>query len=170
MEILGPPKPSPLLRLQIFVRNHFEALPLSDPTARDLWGALALGISPVHDETTSAFAESGTLHILIVSGLQVTLVMAAVESLLRRLLGRGGSVGAMAAGLAYAAVVGFSAPVWRGLFMGLAWAAGGASGWKLPPVLGLQLLMGEKTPVMVGNVLAMMKEGVLEPVELVARG
>ena len=140
-EILGAPKPSPLLRLQSFVRARFAALPLTDPTARDLWGALALGISPVHEETTSAFAESGTLHLLIVSGLQVTLVMAAVQALLRRLLGRGGSVGAVAVGIAYAAVVGFSAPVWRGLFMGLAWAMGGASGWKLPPVLGLHLAL-----------------------------
>jgi competence protein ComEC len=140
-EIMGAPKPSPLLRLQSFVRARFEALPLTDPIARDLWGALALGISPIHEETTSAFAESGTLHILIVSGLQVTLVMAAVQALLSRLLGRGGAVGAVAAGIAYAAVVGFSAPVWRGLFMGLAWAMGGASGWKLPPVLGLHLAL-----------------------------
>ncbi len=141
LEILGPPKPSALLRLQSFVKARFEALPLADSTAKDLWGALALGISPVHEETTSAFAESGTLHILIVSGLQVTLVIAAVQALLRRLLGRGGSVGAVVAGIAYAAVVGFSAPVWRGLFMGLAWAFGGASGWKLPPVLGLHLAL-----------------------------
>ena len=61
-EILGAPEPSPLLRLQSFVRARFEALPCTDPTHRDLWGALALGISPVHEETTSAFAESGT-HI-----------------------------------------------------------------------------------------------------------
>jgi ubiquinone/menaquinone biosynthesis C-methylase UbiE len=38
-----------------------------------------------------------------------------------------------------------------------------------PPALGLHLLMGEKAPVMAGNMLAMMKEGVLEPVELFAR-
>jgi SAM-dependent methyltransferase len=38
-----------------------------------------------------------------------------------------------------------------------------------PPALGLHLLMGEKTPVMAGNILAAMKEGVLEPVELYAR-
>jgi hypothetical protein len=38
-----------------------------------------------------------------------------------------------------------------------------------PPILGLQLLMGENTPLMVKNVLAMMKEGLVEPVELVAR-
>jgi hypothetical protein len=38
-----------------------------------------------------------------------------------------------------------------------------------PPALGLHLLMGEKTPIMVGNVLAAMKEGVVEPVELFAR-
>jgi MPBQ/MSBQ methyltransferase len=38
-----------------------------------------------------------------------------------------------------------------------------------PPALGLHLLIGEKTPVMVANILAMMKEGVLEPVELYAR-
>jgi SAM-dependent methyltransferase len=38
-----------------------------------------------------------------------------------------------------------------------------------PPALGLHLLMGEKTPVMIGNVLAAMKEGVLEPMELFAR-
>ena len=38
-----------------------------------------------------------------------------------------------------------------------------------PPGLGLHLLMGEKAPIMAGNMLAMMKEGVLEPVELQAR-
>jgi ubiquinone/menaquinone biosynthesis C-methylase UbiE len=38
-----------------------------------------------------------------------------------------------------------------------------------PPALGLHLLIGEKTPVMVANMLAMMKEGVLEPVEFYAR-
>jgi ubiquinone/menaquinone biosynthesis C-methylase UbiE len=38
-----------------------------------------------------------------------------------------------------------------------------------PPALGLQLLMGEKTPIMIKNILGMMKEGVLEPVELHAR-
>jgi SAM-dependent methyltransferase len=38
-----------------------------------------------------------------------------------------------------------------------------------PPALGLHLLMGEKTPVMVGNILAAMKKGVAEPVELFAR-
>jgi SAM-dependent methyltransferase len=34
---------------------------------------------------------------------------------------------------------------------------------------GLALLMGEKTPVLIGNILAMMKEGALEPVEMIAR-
>jgi ubiquinone/menaquinone biosynthesis C-methylase UbiE len=38
-----------------------------------------------------------------------------------------------------------------------------------PPGLGLHLLMGEKTPLMIKNILATMKEGVLEPVELHAR-
>jgi ubiquinone/menaquinone biosynthesis C-methylase UbiE len=36
-----------------------------------------------------------------------------------------------------------------------------------PPPLGLHLLMGEKAPVMMKNVLGAMKAGVLEPVELV---
>ena len=39
-----------------------------------------------------------------------------------------------------------------------------------PPALGLHLLMGEKAPIMIRNILAMMKEGILEPVELHARG
>ncbi len=38
-----------------------------------------------------------------------------------------------------------------------------------PPALGLHLLLGDKAPIMAGNVLAMMKEGILEPVELHAR-
>lgn len=38
-----------------------------------------------------------------------------------------------------------------------------------PPPLGLHLLMGELTPLMIGNVLSMMKRGMLEPVELYAR-
>ncbi len=140
MEPLGPPAPSWLLRLQVFVRRRFEALPL-DPTAKDLWGALALGIPPANEAHFSVFAESGTIHILVVSGLQVTLVMVAIEALLRRLRLRGASAGAIAAGLLYCGLVGFSAPVWRGLFMGVAWALGRASGWKLPPVAGLHLAL-----------------------------
>jgi len=136
LEVLGPARPGLLLRLQTFARRRFEALPLA-PTAKDLWGALALGIPPAEEAHFSVFAESGTLHILVVSGLQVTLVMAAIETLLRRLRLRGASAGAMAAGLLYAALVGFSAPVWRGLFMGFGWALGRSSGWKLPPVVGL---------------------------------
>jgi ubiquinone/menaquinone biosynthesis C-methylase UbiE len=38
-----------------------------------------------------------------------------------------------------------------------------------PPALGLQLLMGEKTPAMIANVLTLMEQGVLDPVEMVAR-
>ena len=38
-----------------------------------------------------------------------------------------------------------------------------------PPVVGLQLLIGEKTGPMMQGMLAMMKEGILEPVELYAR-
>jgi competence protein ComEC len=139
-EILGPPSPSPLLRLQLRARSRFEALPL-EGMARDLWGALALGIPPASEERASVFAESGTLHILVVSGLQMTLIIACAEALLRRLLRRGASTGAIVAGLLYACVVGFSAPVWRGLLMGSAWAIGRGSGWRLPPVLGLHLAL-----------------------------
>jgi hypothetical protein len=38
-----------------------------------------------------------------------------------------------------------------------------------PPALGLHLLLGDKAPIMAGNVLAMMKEGVLKTVALFAR-
>lgn len=38
-----------------------------------------------------------------------------------------------------------------------------------PPALGLHLLMGEQAPTMARNMLAMMKEGILEPVEMFAR-
>ena len=38
-----------------------------------------------------------------------------------------------------------------------------------PPALGLQLLMGEKAPLMISNMLALMQEGIIEPVELFAR-
>jgi competence protein ComEC len=140
MEVIGPARPSMLLRLQVFAWRRFEALPLS-PTAKDLWGALALGIPPADEAHFSVFTESGTIHILVVSGLQVTLVMAAVEALLRRLRARWAAAGSMAAGLLYSALVGFSAPVWRGLFMGVAWAIGRSSGWKLPPVAGLHLAL-----------------------------
>jgi len=140
LEITGPARPSLLLRLQTFARRRFEGLPLG-PTAKDLWGALALGIPPADEAHFSVFAESGTIHILVVSGLQVTLVMAAIEALLRRLRLRGAAAGSIAAGLLYSALVGFSAPVWRGLFMGIAWAIGRSSGWKLPPVAGLHLAL-----------------------------
>lgn len=38
-----------------------------------------------------------------------------------------------------------------------------------PPVLGLQLLMGEQARPMIGNILSLMKEGLVGPVELIAR-
>ena len=37
-----------------------------------------------------------------------------------------------------------------------------------PPILGLQLLMGERAPQMMQNVLGGMKRGIFEPVEMVA--
>ncbi len=135
-EVLGPPAPSPALRLRAWARRRFEALPL-EPLPRDLWGALALGIPPAQDEAFAPFAESGTLHVLVVSGLQVSLIMV-LAGWLARPLGRWGlTLAALGAGLAFATVVGFSAPVWRGLLMGAAWALGRASGWRVAPVLGL---------------------------------
>ena len=38
-----------------------------------------------------------------------------------------------------------------------------------PPALGLHLLMGEKAPLMAKNMLAMMQQAVLAPVEIFAR-
>jgi MPBQ/MSBQ methyltransferase len=38
-----------------------------------------------------------------------------------------------------------------------------------PPVLGVQLLMGDKTPTIIANTLAMFQEGVFEQIELLAR-
>ncbi len=137
MEVLGPPRPSPLLRLQTFIHGRFLALPLGEGPARDLWGALTLGYPPARPDVFSAFAESGTIHTLVVSGLQVTLVMAFLEVLWRRLFRRGSTAASILVGLLYCAVVGFSAPVWRGLLMGFAWALGRRSGWELPPVLTL---------------------------------
>jgi SAM-dependent methyltransferase len=40
---------------------------------------------------------------------------------------------------------------------------------KGPPVLGIQVLMGDKTPGMLANIQAMMQEGLVEPVELFAK-
>jgi competence protein ComEC len=137
MEPLGPARPSPRLRLCLFVRRRFEALPLPAGPARDLWGALSLGIAPGDHELYSPFAESGTIHTLVVSGLQVTLVTGALAAVWRRLFHLGGSLAGVAGALLYCAVVGFTAPVWRGLLMGAAWAAGQATGWKLPPAATL---------------------------------
>jgi competence protein ComEC len=136
---LGPARPSLWLAFRVGVQHRFEALPLGPGLARDLWGALTLAIPPAQDEAFSVFAESGTIHTLVVSGLQVTLVLAGLASLGQRLfLGGWPSLGLASVGaLAYCGVVGFSAPVWRGLLMGLAWAAARGSGWKLPPVLAL---------------------------------
>jgi competence protein ComEC len=137
---LGPARPTPLLAMRGFMQRRFEALPLPQGLARDLWGALTLGLPPAQGEAFSPFAESGTIHTLVVSGLQVTLVMAGLEALWRRLVpggqGRSARV-ALGGGLVYGALVGFTAPVWRGLCMGAAWALGKATGWKVPPVLAL---------------------------------
>lgn len=136
MEILGPARPSLLLRLRVLAVARFKALPL-EGSARDIWGAITLGISPARDDVFSVFSESGTIHTLVVSGLQVTLAMVFLEALWRRLFHRGSAVASVLGGLLYGALVGLSAPVWRGLFMGIAWALGRKSGWKAPPVLSL---------------------------------
>ncbi len=136
LEATGPASPTFGTRLKTFARARFDSLPL-EPLARDLWGAMALGIPPVHEESFAPFAESGTLHVLVVSGLQVSLIMALAGALARRIFGRGGTVTAAMAGLAFAAIVGWTAPVWRGLLMGGALALGQGRGWRLPPVLGL---------------------------------
>jgi len=134
---LGPARPGLRLRLACAVRRRFDALPLAPGPARDLWGALTLGLAPGAEDSFSPFAESGTIHILVVSGLQVTLVLGGLATAWRRLLGRGGNLAGAIGGLLYCAVVGFSAPVWRGLLMGAALALGRGTGWKLPPVLSL---------------------------------
>ncbi len=136
LEVLGPPAPGLLLRLQDHLHRRLEGLGLT-PLAREVWGALTLGISPASPETASVFTESGTLHVLVVSGMQVTLLMAVAEALLRKGLRRGTGWGALAVGVLYASVVGFSAPVWRGLLMGAAWLLSRSRGWALPPVLTL---------------------------------
>jgi competence protein ComEC len=123
------------------MHKRFQSLPIGEGSAKDLWGALALGIHPINDEVTSAFAESGVLHLLVVSGLQITMIMATVEALLRRTIKRGSSLGAILCGLAFSALVGFSAPIWRGLLMGTAWVFGMTQGWKLPPALSLHLAL-----------------------------
>lgn len=140
LEPLGPPRPGPLLRLTLAVRARFAALPLPD-LARDLWGALTLGIPPVHPESFSPFTESGTIHVLVVSGLQVTLVMGALAAACRPWARRGGTLAVWTGGLLYCAVVGFTAPVWRGLAMGCAWTAGRATGWQLPRSLTLHVAL-----------------------------
>jgi competence protein ComEC len=137
MAVLGPARPWPRLRLALYVQRRFQELPLPAGAARDLWGALTLGLPPARDESFTPFAESGTIHTLVVSGLQVTLVMGGLAAAWRRLFHLGSATAASLGGLLYCAVVGFSAPVWRGLLMGVAWVGGRATGWKLPPALTL---------------------------------
>jgi competence protein ComEC len=137
LEPLGPARPGPALRLVLWVRRRFDALPLPEGAARDLWGALTLGLPPARDQVFSPFAESGTIHTLVVSGLQVTLVAGSLGLLWRRLFHLGGTLAGIAGALLYSAIVGFSATVWRGLLMGAAWALGQGTGWKLPPVVTL---------------------------------
>jgi len=141
MEVIGPAEPGLFLRFRCWVMDRFQSLPLGTGSARDLWGALALGIHPINDEVTSAFTESGTLHLLVVSGLQITLIMATVEALLRKLIKRGSGTGALLFGVMYAALIGFTAPIWRGLLMGAAWVFGRAGGWKIPPAISLHLAL-----------------------------
>ncbi|MCL1893335.1 MAG: ComEC/Rec2 family competence protein [Holophagaceae bacterium] len=141
MESLAPPEPSLLLRFRCWMMARFQSLPIKSGTARDIWGALTLGIHPINDDVTNSFAESGILHLLVVSGLQITLVMATVEALLRKILKRGSGIGAILCGLAFSALVGFTAPIWRGLLMGFAWVFGRAFGWKIPPALSLHLAL-----------------------------
>jgi competence protein ComEC len=121
--------------------GRFQSLPISSRPARDLWGALTLGIHPINDEVTSSFIESGVLHLLVVSGLQITMIMATAEAILRKLLKRGSGTGAILLGLAFAALVGFSAPVWRGLLMGIAWVFGRSQGWRVPPAISLHIAL-----------------------------
>lgn len=77
--------------------------------------ALLLGIrDALPEDTRRAFSDAGIAHILAVSGLHVALLTEALMLPLRRLLGRKGRLGALAAFLAaYCALLNFSAPVVR---------------------------------------------------------
>lgn len=136
MERLGDPKPSIVLRIRCFILKRFQSLNLTG-SAADLWGAMALGLPPAKEDVFSPFAESGTIHTLVVSGLQVTLVILLLEALWRRIFRRGSTLVAIMGGITYGVLVGLSAAVWRGLLMGMAWALGRKCGWKVPPVLNL---------------------------------
>lgn len=136
LNVLGPPGWNPLLSLRRLTHERFEALHLQGP-ARDIWGAITLGLQSADTQLFSIFAESGTLHTLIVSGLQITLAMVFLEALWARLFRRGSTWAALLGGLLYSSLVGFSAPVWRGLLMGSAWAMSRGIGWKSPGVINL---------------------------------
>lgn len=136
LKVIAPPGWNPLLKLRRLAHTRFEALQLKG-AAKDIWGAITLGIAPANNELFSVFAESGTLHTLVVSGLQITLSMIFLEFLWARIFKRGSTLAALISGLVYSALVGFSAPVWRGLLMGSAWACSRGLGWKSPGVLNL---------------------------------
>lgn len=105
--------------------------------------ALILGDrSDLPEDLTDDFRNAGIAHILSVSGLHVTCLAFALDFLLRRILSRRAAFFVMAPFLsAYAALVGFSGPIVRSLFMYLAFRFAPISGRPGDGLSGLSAAM-----------------------------
>ena len=115
--------------LRARIRSGFEAVELA-PATRSILLALAIGDrSGIEQATWDVFLETGTNHLIAISGLHIGLVAGLVFLLFRGLAGysatltrwwaapRWGALAGLAAATLYAALAGFSVPTQRALVM-----------------------------------------------------
>ena len=122
VKVLSVKNGNPLLHVIYAIRNHALRTiqrQFPEPEASLLAGIL-LGIEQgIPPQVRQAFNDTGTAHIIAISGFNITIIAALLMSLFRRLLGA--SKGFIAAGvgiIAYTVLVGASAAVVRAAVMG----------------------------------------------------
>ncbi|MEX1197083.1 MAG: DNA internalization-related competence protein ComEC/Rec2 [Pseudohongiellaceae bacterium] len=124
-------------------------LPAHYDGQQGLVNALVLGDrGGISDQQWQLFADTGTSHLVVISGLHVGFVAWTVHALLYRIVRRiprlpamqpgalWAGVGAVCAAIVYAALAGFSLPTRRALIMLLVLLAGRLSGRRFPGSLG----------------------------------
>jgi competence protein ComEC len=122
VKLLSSGHGNPLLAALYTLRRHalytIQTL-FPDPEASLLGGILVGMESSIHPEVQQAFNDTGTTHIIAISGFNITIIAAIFVSLLRRLLGVRWGILLAGLGIAfYTILVGAEAAVVRAAIMG----------------------------------------------------
>lgn len=140
LEMVGQAPPSPAGALLDLRRRAISGLhrAVPDPEAAFIGGILVGSAEGMPASVRDDLKRSGLMHVLVVSGFNVSLVVAAVVGLLRRVAGwRAILLTVAALGAGYAAMTGGDPPVVRAVIMALFALGGRVAGRPSSGLIGL---------------------------------